>query len=35
LLVVIAIIEGSDLQDWLRVRERTSSHISGTMPPLR
>ena len=23
----------SDLQDWLWLRERTSAHISGTMPP--
>jgi len=26
---------GSDLQDWLWLRERTSSHVSGTMPPPR
>jgi prepilin-type processing-associated H-X9-DG protein len=24
-----------DYQDWLWMRERTSAHISGTMPPVR
>ena len=26
-------LTGSDQQDWLWVRDRTSSHVSGTMPP--